>query len=482
MPKCSCKEKDFTKAVIEINNPEQLILFRKVVIPTSMGDETAVPPAVGKYHNVLLVYEVNSHAYLYSSDGIPTLLTSDVSQELEQQIKAVADDLAIETTARQGADTALGGRIDSTENRLTVVEGVASTAVQPAVVNKTVVTGLSVNSGINTTIQLDSSKQNILSGNTSTSSIVLPVASHDVSGVMNQATYDAVTNNTANINAITNGAVAVSGLAANPSQADISTAWRQETGLSTLINRASVYDVTNDKVWTYYVNDTTWHAASNTTQVTINTFTNSSEGTIRGSTNTGQVFAENDGTGSVNGWDALSNAVASKQDALTIGTGLSMSGATLSVDTSVIAQRSDIPTVNNATLTIQKNGSNIQTFTANSSSNKTANITVPTKVSELENDSGYTTNVGTITAVQANGTSIATSGTANIPAATTSAYGVTQLSSSTSSTSTSVAATPSAVKAAYDLASTRSRIVVQGTDPGEGVDLSPNYFIAVYNA
>ena len=50
-------------------------------------------------------------------------------------------------------------------------------------------------------------------------------------------------------------------------------------------------------------------------------------------------------------------------------------------------------TVNNATLTIQKNGSNVATFTANASSNVTANITVPTKVSELTNDSGYITGV-----------------------------------------------------------------------------------------
>jgi hypothetical protein len=37
-----------------------------------------------------------------------------------------------------------------------------------------------------------------------------------------------------------------------------------------------------------------------------------------------------------------------------------------------------IPTVNNATLTIQKNGTNVATFGANASSNVTANITVPT--------------------------------------------------------------------------------------------------------
>lgn len=50
-----------------------------------------------------------------------------------------------------------------------------------------------------------------------------------------------------------------------------------------------------------------------------------------------------------------------------------------------------IPTVNNATLTIQKNGTTVNSFTANASSNVTANITVPTKVSELTNDSGYIT-------------------------------------------------------------------------------------------
>lgn len=42
-----------------------------------------------------------------------------------------------------------------------------------------------------------------------------------------------------------------------------------------------------------------------------------------------------------------------------------------------------IPTVNNATLTIQKNGTNVATFTANSSSNATANITVPTQASDI---------------------------------------------------------------------------------------------------
>ena len=71
---------------------------------------------------------------------------------------------------------------------------------------------------------------------------------------------------------------------------------------------------------------------------------------------------------------------------------------------------------------------------------------------------------GTITGVSANGTSVATSGVANIPAASTSKYGVTKLSSSTSSTSTSLAATASAVKSAYDLANGRQEKLVSGTN------------------
>lgn len=52
-----------------------------------------------------------------------------------------------------------------------------------------------------------------------------------------------------------------------------------------------------------------------------------------------------------------------------------------------------IPTVNNATLTIQKNGTTVKTFTANSSTNVTCNIEVPTKVSDLTNDSGFIADV-----------------------------------------------------------------------------------------
>lgn len=80
--------------------------------------------------------------------------------------------------------------------------------------------------------------------------------------------------------------------------------------------------------------------------------------------------------------------------------------------------------------------------------------TISSTYYKASNPNGYTSNTGTITKVQANGTDVASSGTANIPAASTSAYGVTKLSDATNSTSTALAATANAVKKAYDLANT----------------------------
>lgn len=51
-----------------------------------------------------------------------------------------------------------------------------------------------------------------------------------------------------------------------------------------------------------------------------------------------------------------------------------------------LSNKPTIPSVGNGTLTIQKNGTSAGTFTANATTDKTINITVPTKVSELTDD------------------------------------------------------------------------------------------------
>lgn len=77
--------------------------------------------------------------------------------------------------------------------------------------------------------------------------------------------------------------------------------------------------------------------------------------------------AAKDYTDTHSGQGGVSQQYVDDQDAATLSTA---KGYT---DTKVAA----LPTVNDATLTIQQNGATVQTFTANSSTSKTANITVP---------------------------------------------------------------------------------------------------------
>ena len=79
-------------------------------------------------------------------------------------------------------------------------------------------------------------------------------------------------------------------------------------------------------------------------------------------------------------WENVDNI---KQDKLTAGTNI-----TISANNTISASQ---PTVNNGQLTIQKNGTTVNTFTANASGNVTANITVPTTVAELSDASTYVT-------------------------------------------------------------------------------------------
>ena len=71
------------------------------------------------------------------------------------------------------------------------------------------------------------------------------------------------------------------------------------------------------------------------------------------------------------------------------GKGLNSDVVLTAVDVNALPASTVIPTVNDATLTIQKNGATVTTFTANSAQDVTADISVPTKVSELANDLSF---------------------------------------------------------------------------------------------
>lgn len=76
-------------------------------------------------------------------------------------------------------------------------------------------------------------------------------------------------------------------------------------------------------------------------------------------------------------WADLVSRIKAKADSSSLAT-VATSGSY-----SDLSNKPTIPTVNNATITIQKNGTKVNDFTANQATNKTINITVPTDAADV---------------------------------------------------------------------------------------------------
>lgn len=140
MKKCDCNP----PKALEIKCPGEVILFRKVEIPAEMGDDVTYPPRPGMYRNVLLVYKANQHVYMYSSDGMPTMISDggkgvtdyeelenkpsidgyeligDVTLEDIGVVDAIDDALEDYTPTDGLADVALSGDYDDLINKPTI--------------------------------------------------------------------------------------------------------------------------------------------------------------------------------------------------------------------------------------------------------------------------------------------------------------------------------------------------------------------------
>lgn len=99
-------------------------IFRKVVIPASIDDDSKNPPKNGAYHNVIVVYEATGNAYIYSSDGIPTRVSADIGDIDAKIAKAVGD----EAELRETADQEIWTEIETIEASSDVVDVVGTYA------------------------------------------------------------------------------------------------------------------------------------------------------------------------------------------------------------------------------------------------------------------------------------------------------------------------------------------------------------------
>lgn len=181
--------------------------------------------------------------------------------------------------------------------------------------DKDLVQSVSVSdTGSTDVVTLTNGLVNLSTGAISNQEVPLPVASSESAGVVNPSIFNSIQDSAEKVDVILNGAVAVPGLSIEPTQEELTTAWETATGREELINGAKIYDQNNNKTWTYYANTTTWYAAGNSGTGTISQFTNATAGIIKGSTNPGQLFAEADGTGSVNNWDETQSRIANLEN------------------------------------------------------------------------------------------------------------------------------------------------------------------------
>lgn len=134
-PKCD-GECGLSPAVLQINNRE-CVLFSKVSVPASMGDETTFPPAPGKYKNTLLYYEATHTSYLYSSEGIPTRISAD-----PESIPIATTTTAGGVIVGNGLEINEGGVLSIAGGIITVDDALSTTSENP-VQNKVITNTLS---------------------------------------------------------------------------------------------------------------------------------------------------------------------------------------------------------------------------------------------------------------------------------------------------------------------------------------------------
>lgn len=420
MKKCDCNP----PKALEIKCPGEVILFRKVEIPAEIGDDTSYPPRPGLYRNVLLVYKANNHVYMYSSDGMPTMISDgnrgvtdyeelenkpsidgyeligDVALEDIGVIDAIDDALEDYTPTDELADVALSGDYDDLINKPTIptVNDAALTIKRNNESIGTFTANSATDTDINITVPVTAADVHALPDSTKYgASIVMSISTTDYKVTTTLKDQDGNTLGTAQVIDLPLESVVVNGSYDSVNKKIILTLQNGNTidipvgdlisGLQTEITPTNMLsaDLVDDTSTTHKFTTATdisklagiEAGAEVNVQSNWNEADSSSDAYIQNkpSIPTKTSDLTNDGA------DNTSTYVEADELA-TVATSGSYSD---------LINKPTIPTVNDATLTIQRNSTTVGTFTANASQGATVDITVPTKTSDLNNDSGFIT-------------------------------------------------------------------------------------------
>ena len=240
----------------------------------------------------------------------------DDQGKLEERQNSVEDSLNSAVTNANQALTESGQAVSEVESLSTRVTGLqtdvtdmegqvnqaqtdADNAVASAVVETTASTA----------------KLKLTRNNQAQISTDIPLASGVQAGMMGASTYNGMVQLGDRVSALENkqNVYYVTFSTSSPSQSDITTAFTTASGRAP---HTGDYCTDIGKNLTYGYDGTQWIEVTGSD---VPAFTNEVGGIIKGDASTaGKVFAEADGTGSVNGWDALNQQVQGKQDNLTV--------------------------------------------------------------------------------------------------------------------------------------------------------------------
>ncbi len=216
-----------------------------------------------------------------------------------------------EATARQNSDASLQSQIGTNSSSISDLQ---STKLNSSNANKNVVSGVTVSAN-DDNVNVVRAYVNLSTQATSSDAETFPLANDTTAGLMSKADYAQIRSNTSRIEQLEGQNIRLTYTAStSPTASQIEAFVKAEgyTDTSKWIYIGVVVSGTNH-IWRYYSNTTTW---TDIGVDTVNQFTNSIAGIIKGSATAGKVYAETDGTGSVYGWDNLNTSVSNNTTAI----------------------------------------------------------------------------------------------------------------------------------------------------------------------
>lgn len=206
-------------------------------------------------------------------------------------------------------------------------------------------------------------------GTGSQEQIPFPIASSVQTGMMNAQTYAGIVNLTARVDKLEASKTVfyVTFSSTSPTDSELTSLFTTVSGRAPV---AGDYLTDIAKSLTYGYNGTNWIKVETSADIPV--FTSETPGLIKGNTADGTIAAEVDGTGSVNGWDAVKTSIANNTESIgTINGQIStIQGSISSIETEISGLNSAISTKQNnitsitVTLTASGWSGNAQTVSA----------------------------------------------------------------------------------------------------------------------